>query len=142
MIMALRDLATKDLSWKLFSLGLATVIWFTVQAMRQEAISPPGQSDAWETRTFPNLPVLVVSATADVREFRVNPSTVQATVTGRPEIMAVLQPGEIHVTVDLGDIETEEDLSRRVEVSAPPGVALVRVLPQEVNIIMPPNRGK
>ena len=43
--MALRDLATKDLSWKLFSLGLATVIWLTVQAVRQ------GQSDAWETRT-------------------------------------------------------------------------------------------
>ena len=136
MIMALRDLATKDLSWKLFSLGLATVIWFTVQAVRQ------GQSEAWETRTFASLPVLVVSATADVREFRVNPNTVQATVTGRPEIMAVLQPIEIHVTVDLGDIETEEGLSRRVEVSAPPGVALVRVLPQEVNIIMPPNRGK
>jgi len=142
MIMALRDLATKDLSWKLFSLGLATVIWFTVQAVRQEAISPLGQSDAWEIRTFANLPVLVVSATADVRELRVNPSIVQATVTGRPEIMAALQPSEIHVTVDLGDIETEEDLSRRVEVSAPPGVALVRVLPQEVNIIMPPNRGK
>jgi hypothetical protein len=115
---------------------LATIIWLTVQAVRQ------GQSGAWETRTFANLPVLVVSATADVREFRVNPDTAQVTVTGRPEIMALLQGNEIHVTVDLGDIEMEEDLSRRVEVSSPPGVALVRVLPQKVNIIMPPNRGK
>ena len=140
--MALRDWATKDLGWKLFSLGLAMVIWFTVQAIRREAVTPLGQSDAWETRTFANLSVLVVSATADVREFKVNPGTVQATVTGRPEIMAVLQPGEIHVTVDLGDIGAEEDLSRRVEVSAPPGVALVRVSPSEVDIVTPPNHGK
>ena len=140
--MALRDLATKDPGWKLFSLGLAMVIWFTVQAIRQEAIPPGGHAEAWDTRTFANLPVLVVSATADVREFKVNPGIVQATVAGRPETMAVLQPGEIHVTVDLGDIEAEENLSRRVEVSAPPGVALVRVSPSEVNIVTPSNRGK
>jgi hypothetical protein len=140
--MAFRDLATRDLSWKLFSLGLATVLWFTVQAVRQESLSPPDQSDAWETRTFANLPVHLVSASADVREFRANPSTVQATVAGRPEIMAVLQPGEIHVTVDLGNSDAEENTGRRVEVSPPAGVALVRVLPQEVNIITPPNRGK
>jgi len=142
MIMSLRELAAKDLGWKLFSLGLAIVIWFTVQEVRQEAISASGQSDAWETRTYASLPVLVVSAAADVREFKVEPAAVQVTVAGRPEIMAALRAGEIHVTADLGNLETDANSSRPVEVSAPPGVTLIRVSPSEVDIVLPPNRSK
>lgn len=140
--MALRELATKDLGWKLFSLGLAIVIWFTVQEVRQEALSVSGQSEAWQTRTYVSLPVRVVSATADVREFKVEPGTVQVTVAGRPEVMAALQERDIHITADLGNLHTDEDLSRPVEVSAPPGVTLIRVSPAEVDIVLPSNRSK
>ena len=138
--MALRDLATKDLGWKLFSLGLAMVIWFTVQAIRQEAIPPAGQLGTGETRTFSSLPVLVVSAAADVRAFGVNPSSVQVTVSGRPEVITGLQEKDMRVTVDLTGIEAAQDLRKRVEVSAPPGVTLDRVTPSEVDVVVPPKQ--
>jgi hypothetical protein len=127
--MAMRDLLTKDFGWKLFSLALAVAIWLIVQTIRNES-----------TRTFPNLPVLVVSASADVREFKINPGTVEIAVSGRPDVMAALADKEIHATVDLTDIETARDLRKRVDVSTPPGVTVLRVTPPYVDVVVPPDR--
>jgi hypothetical protein len=127
--MAMRDLLTKDFGWKLFSLALAVAIWLIVQTIRNES-----------TRTFPNLPVLAVSASADVREFKINPGTVEVAVSGRPDVMAALADKEIHATIDLTDIETARDLRKRVDVSTPPGVTVLRVTPSYVDVVVPPDR--
>jgi hypothetical protein len=92
--------------------------------------------------TFTNLPVLIVSAAADVREFHVTPSAVTVSVSGRREIMAALLADQVHALVDLTDIETARDLRRRVDISMPAGVALVNVNPAEVNVVIPPQRKK
>lgn len=136
----MRDFLTKDLGWKLFSLALAVVIWFTVHALSRDAITPARPLESWATRTFADVSVLVVSAAADVREFQVNPAAVQVTVSGRPEVMTALEEKEIRVTVDLTGIEAARELKKRVDVAVPPGVTVVRVAPAEVDVVVPPKQ--
>ena len=140
--MALRNIVTKDWAWKLFSLGSAVAIWLTAQALRQETLAPINPLGDWDTRTFTNQPVFVVSSAADVREFKVSPNVVSVIVRARPEDMAELQAKEIHVTVDLTEIESARDLRKHVDVSAPPGVTVLRVAPSLVDVMVPPKRNK
>jgi YbbR domain-containing protein len=135
--MAMRDWITNDFGWKLFSLFLALAIWLTVHKIYEE----PGATSGLvvgNTVTFGNLPVLVVSAASDVRDFRVAPATVAVKVSGPPEVMADLQANQIHAVVDLTDVPSTRDLRQRVDVSAPPRVTLVSVDPPKVGVIVPP----
>ena len=133
----MRNWVTKDFSWKLFSLFLALAIWLTVHKIYEE----PGAASGLvvgNTVTFGNLPVLVVSAASDVRDFRVAPATVAVKVSGPPEVMADLQANQIHAMVDLTDVQSARDLRRRVDISTPPRVTLVSVDPPKVGVIVPP----
>ena len=135
--MALRDWATKDFSWKLFSLFLALAVWLTVHKMYEEPRPAPGLA-AGPTVTFGNLPILVVSAASDVRDFRVVPAAVTVKVSGSPAALADLQASQIHALVDLTDVQSARDLRRNVEISAPAGVTVVTVDPPKVGVILPP----
>jgi YbbR domain-containing protein len=135
--MATRDWVTNDFGWKLFSLFLAVAIWLTVHKIYEEPKTASGPA-VGDTVTFGNLPVLVVSAVSDVRDFRVAPATVAVKVSGPPEVMADLQANQIHAMVDLTDIPSNRDLRQRVDVSTPPKVTLLSVDPPKVGVIVPP----
>src|SRR5277367_2376653 len=127
----MRDWFTKDIGWKIFSVILALVIWLTVHKIYEE----PGTATARaRENTYDDLPVLVVSESADVHDFRVAPATVSVTVSGSPEAMSTLQADEIRATVDL---TTGKELRRKVEISTPPNVTLVSVEPSRVTVIVP-----
>lgn len=135
----MRELITKDFGWKMFSVALAVAIWLTVYAISKDR--GPGQTiGPWENLTYTNLPVLVVSAAADVRECKVQPDAVEVTVRGRPEVISALAAKDIEVRVDLTDIESARNLRKRAIVSVPPGVILVRVFPSEVDVVIPAKR--
>jgi len=142
----MREWFINDLGWKLFSVFLALAIWLTVHKILEESAPPPVVVQPLlptpVATTFTNLPVLIVSAAADVREFHVTPNTVTVTVSGQPEIMAALQATQVHALVDLTDIEAARNLHRRVDISMPTGVALVTVDPAEVSVVIPPQRKK
>lgn len=140
--MPLRSIFIKDWKWKLFSVASAVAIWLTAQSIRKETIAPVNPLGDWETRDLTNLPVFVVSSAADVREFKVSPNVVNVTIRARPEDLTELQAKEIHVTVDLTEIESARDLHKRVDVSAPPGLTVVQVLPSSVDVVVPPKRNK
>ena len=137
----MRELILRDLSWKLLSLALAVAIWLTVEPLTKESSERRSIWENWETHTFTNLPVLlVVSAAADMQEFKVNPDVVTVTVSGRPEMISAMTGQEVRVTVDLTGIEAARGLRKRVEVSVPPGVAFIRAEPPDVNVVVPPKR--
>lgn len=136
----LRDLFIKDWGWKLFSLLLAVGIWLTVHKIEE-----PKNSEATAASspvTYHNLTVLIVSRTADVHLYRALPNTVSVTVSGPPEVIAVLQANEIRATVDLTEDDSVRDLKRRVDVSVPHGVKLVNIDPPRVGVIIPPTSAK
>lgn len=142
--MAYREIITKDLGWKIFSVALAVVIWLTVHAIsedRRKVPSIPGVV----TQTFENVPVLVVSAAADVREFRVLPDNVSVTVTARQEIMSGIAQRDIEARVDLTDVqnfESTHSLRKRVIISLPAGVTLNRAIPSDVGVVVPPKKNE
>jgi YbbR domain-containing protein len=141
MIKFLRHIFIEDFLLKLFSLVLALLFWLTVSfAIRQKEVSPaPALTLNTEMHTFFNLPVVVMSSASDARNFKVSPSTVEVTVRGDAKTLANLQSKDIRAIVDLTGIEAARAL-KRIEVSTPAGVTHVRVVPEEVQVIVPPKK--
>ena len=130
----MRDLLFKDFGWKIFSVGLAVLIWLTVHRILEE--HTPGSPV-----TFGQVPVLIVASAADVHSFRVTPATVEVTVSGTSEAMALLHTNQIHADVDLTDFPDNPppgDSWRAVDVSVPPGITVLQVAPAKVGVIIPP----
>jgi hypothetical protein len=141
--MWLRDIFLKNLWMKLASLALATLIWYTVWlAIKDEKRLTGNPLVPSTTCTFSNLPVLVTATAADVRAFRVRPTTVEVTLRGRVEAIQQLTEKEVRAEVYLADIESAADLHKRVEVFAPPGFAVVEVKPSDVavDVVIPPKQ--
>ena len=139
--MWLRNLIFKDWLLKVLSVTLAVFIWVTVSVLirreepRQE-LTPVLNTPA---RVF-RVPVLVMSAAADVRECRVKPESVEVTVRGEAAVLEKLQERDIHALVDLTDIESARGLRKRIEVTTPPGVVYTLVTPEDVEVVVPPKR--
>jgi hypothetical protein len=127
----LRELATKNLGWKVLSLGLAVAIWLTVKTAINEGVQ--------SVRTFNDVPAQIVSGVTDVRTFRIVPDKVSITVRGRPEIIGVLTDREIHAFVDVTTADVSQNFNRRVQVATPIGITIVRVEPLEVAVEVPAN---
>jgi YbbR-like protein len=141
MIEYFRQLVFKDFWLKLFSLGLATLIWFTVSfVIQKEGSSSLPASLLTKRRVFYNLPVVVVSAAADVRNFKVTPDEVSVTVEGDTKIVDNLQSREIRPVVDLTGLEPVGPFRRHIDVSTPMGVAYVDVSPESVDVIIPTDK--
>jgi len=138
MLMALRDWFTKDLGWKLFSVVLAVAIWLTVNKILGETGGSTEPVIGDKETTYDDLPILVVSAASDVRDFHVKPDAVTVTVSGAPNIMAILQANQIRAVVDLTSNQPAKKLHRRVDISVPLGVKLVSYSPSSVEVIIPP----
>lgn len=137
----LRNLILKDFWLKLASLALAVLIWLTVSiAIRNEMALSNGLASA-PPRTF-SLRVNPMSATADVHDFRVNPEFVEVTVRGEVGSSDNLQAKDVHVLVDLSNTDLAHNSRHRIEVTTPPGVEVVRVIPADVEILVPDRGGK
>ena len=133
----MRDLFTKDLGWKLFSLFLATVLWLVANRILRESAAPLTPTSSSPV-IYDKLPVVIVAEASDVHFYRVAPSTVSVTVNGSPDAIAVLQANQIRATVNLTDIKSGNELKRRVDVSVPQGITLISVDPPKVGVIIPP----
>jgi YbbR domain-containing protein len=138
MIASLRNLLFHDFWLKLFALALAVLIWLTVSFIQSGGGQNLFTNRSLPERTFPKIPVLVVSSAADVRDFKVHPSEVEVVVQGDARLIQSLQARDIRALVDLTDIESARGLTERIEVTAPRGITLTRVTPEQVDVIMPP----
>ncbi len=151
MIQLARNLLFRDFWLKIFSLVLATLIWLTVWLffIRQD-VSPSRvlSTGRVEERTFYNLPVLVMSAAADVRDFKVSPGEVTIKVRGEPGKLQALetkmhddpQARDIRALVDLTGIEPARGTRKKIVVTTPPDITFEQAEPDEVEIIEPAKR--
>ena len=143
MIGVLRNLVVHDFWLKLFSLGLAFLIWYIVSpaAYKKEASPVAALVNAAPEQTFVNVPVLIMSAAADVHDFKVSPNQVIVTVSGESRRLGEIRAQDIRALVDLTGIEAAPRGSRlRIGVTTPTGITLVRVVPEEVEVIVPGKR--
>lgn len=133
----LRNWLVQDAGWKIFSVLIAVALWLTVHRLLQESILPTA-SGPERTLTYGNLPVLVVSSSADVHLYRVVPEAVKITVSGSPEAIATLQASQIRASVDLSGSGPTLDMKRSVDVSVPTGITVMSIEPAKVGVILPP----
>jgi len=140
MIKFLRHLFFDDFLLKLFSLALAILFWITVSfaIQQKEGLPTPALSATTVARRFFNIPVVAVSSASDVRNFKVSPEQVEVKVQGEVPIIENLEGKDLRALVDLTGVETNGNFRRPIEISAPAGVTLLRVLPQEVQVTPPP----
>ncbi|MDE3067957.1 MAG: hypothetical protein KGJ60_10460 [Verrucomicrobiota bacterium] len=119
---------TKDLGWKAFSVILAVAVWVTVHNNQDKSAAAPRRQI-----TYGDLPVMAVSLPADNRA-QLAPAVVTVTVSGPNEVMAGLQARQIRPIVNLGGLDSGNNLQRSVEVAVPPGVTFISAEPAEVSV--------
>ncbi len=114
---------------------MAVGIWLTVHRISEEpdrqATVVPGIKNSYD------LPLVAVSANADVHNAQLVPKTVNVTVSGPSEIMDKLQSGEIHALVDLSELSSAENLPREIQISLPRSISIVDVEPRQVAVTLP-----
>ena len=125
-----RNIILRNFGWKLLSLALAVVIWLTIKALSAEQ----GQTE----KMFLTVPIQIVSSPADVQTFRVDPTTVNVTLKGRPGAINRLTEREIRVLVDVTSADMHQSFRRHVDVAVPNGITVVRFEPTEVQLTPPP----
>ena len=121
----LRDIFIKNFGWKLLSVVLASAIWLTIKTTSAEE----GQTE----RVYLALPLQIVSGTADVRTFQVEPIAVTVTLKGRTEIINRLAEREIRCLVDTTSADLTQNFRRRVDVAVPSGITVVHVEPDSLH---------
>lgn len=119
-----------NFGWKLVCLILAVFCWFMIDA----GVDSTGSSTfGLRKRTFV-LPITVMTSPAEPRIFTVRPSSVEVEVYGRSHVISQLHNADLKAFVDLIDIPTARELTKRVVVHTPIDVKVRRVQPDQVLI--------
>jgi hypothetical protein len=138
MILFVRNLIVNDIWLKLFSLALATLIWFGVDFSISKEVSP------WATLIGRKVDEAVITvpvfAPTGIRNVSVDPDSVQVTLRGDPKLLEALKqrPANVHAQVNLSDVRFAEGLLLPVEVVLPQGVMYTRIDPEKVEVRLSP----
>jgi YbbR domain-containing protein len=74
----------------------------------------------------------------DARQVTVRPTVVQVTVRGDRQLLDDLSPKAIEAEIDLTGIESARLLQKKIEIHLPPRIVYTRIVPDEVEVIVPP----
>jgi hypothetical protein len=124
---------THNAGWKLLAVALASIIWMAANYSLEHggfAAERQGSSRI----TLSHLPITIMTGANEPRHFVVDPSEVRLAVRGDRALLEALRPSDISVFVNLTGITEAREFRKRIEVHTPPGVALVWVIPTEVNV--------
>jgi len=125
-----RELIFDNLWLKIFSVLLATLIWF---AARTQLVENPVMSAAFPGNaaqaSFADRPVLVLTLPTDRRLFRVDPPTVSVTVSGPAMLVQELTEAKVGVFVKAPPPEVASE-PVPVEVHVPRGITVVETRPK------------
>ena len=131
--MSARDAILQNFWLKLFSLVLATMIWFAIFGA-QSNLRPSQPSLGTVTRKIERVPITVMQSAADFRAFRVEPSHIEVTVRGPIAEVQALTARQLEVFINLTDVQDTTGLNKKILVHTPAGVAVVQVSHTEARI--------
>ena len=125
-----RELIFDNLWLKLFSVLLATLIWFAVRTqLADNPTTPTAFTANVAQRDFADRPVLVLSLPTDRRLFRVDPPTVNVTVSGSAPKVQELTETKVGVFVKAPALDvTSEPVT--VQVNVPRDFTVVQIRPE------------
>lgn len=118
--MALRDYILNNFWWKLLSLLLAGLTWLTIQtAFQKDQNLRETPVVTSSTRTFPAIPVTLLTSTLSLNTFKVDPALVSVDVSGSAADLAKLVERQIHVYVDVSSAGDEKLFRRPLQAQVP-----------------------
>ncbi len=133
--MSIRALILHHFWLKLFSLLLATLIWFAIHFGIQSGLrSPEALIINPTTKQFSGVPIRILSQPGDTRVFKVHPKEVVLTVVGEEAILRDLTAQNISVFVDLTSVRSSHETNQQVKLDLPTGTTAFRVEPRTVNV--------
>src|SRR5687768_12876643 len=122
---------------KLFSLVLATLLWFVISSNFPSAESRLNIAPLRPTGTKDfRRPVMVMMPAKNVQAFQVDPGEVTVKILGDQTIIDKLRESDIEVYVNLMNVQNPQG-SFRVEVGAPREVVIQQVWPAHVYVKSP-----
>jgi hypothetical protein len=132
-----RELILNNFWQKLFSLVLATLIWFTIDSayLRQVPL-PASPFRAMETNNF-RCPITIMTSAAARQSFKVDPSEVDVRVRGERGKVNLLRAEDIQVYVKLVNLDPNTPATEElvpVEVNHPKDLILEQVVPAYVRV--------
>jgi YbbR domain-containing protein len=131
--MSARDAILQNFWLKLFSLVLATMIWFAIYGAQNNLRSGQTALSA-VTRKLDAVPITVMQSAADFRAFRVEPSHIAVTVRGPIAEVQALTARQLEVFINLTDAHDSAGQNKKILVHAPAGIAVVQVSHIEARI--------
>jgi YbbR domain-containing protein len=132
--MSLRAFISHNFWLKLFSLLLATLIWFAIHFWIEGGNRQPTNPITNPiTRQLFRLPVRVMTKPGENRTFRVDPPEVAVSVTGEAAVMRDFTAKSISVYVDVANIRSARETNQQVKVDVPEELT-VDVVPRTVNV--------
>ncbi len=133
--MSLRALILNNFWLKLFSVLLATLIWFAIHFGIANDFRIPQNPITNPTVTqFLRLPIRVLTQPGDSRVFKVDPDEVIVTVTGEGAVLRDLTPKTIAAYVDLANSRSARETNQQIKLNIPGGVTVVNFAPRAVNV--------
>lgn len=126
--MAWRDEMFHNPGLKLFSIGLACLVWFAVHE-RNASPAPVASSGPVVAKDYVRLPITVLQPAGESRAFRIQPGFVSVRVSGDQSLLQELRGSDLEVFVNLSDAGDRLSTTRRVRVLAPAGVTVRTIEP-------------
>jgi hypothetical protein len=147
--MAIQDIVFRDFWWKLLAFVLATLIWANFGGKLNDRIEldvshfptlAGGSEPTTRVLSKPlTRPVALVRPADSTELLRIEPVMVSIVIRGEASFLRALDSKQILAFVDVTDMNerhgwavTTRRTSRVVQVSYPPGVELISVLPKSV----------
>lgn len=129
--MNLRDLFIKDFWWKLASFLLAIFIWSVVKGELRvgDDTSVPAIIDEYK-----KIPITLLRDPGDVRPLRVAPREVDVIISGVQTQLKNIRAEQIEVFVKLANVRNLDGERFKVQVTAPPGITVISVVPPEAQV--------
>ena len=125
-----RELVLANRWQKLFAFGLSVLIWFTVRSTEQLRIL---EDSADGTRTFLNVPIVVLTSASDLGRYAVRPDTVEIELRGAPAALRQIPADLIEAYVNLVDLGATPQMLD-IHVNPPSGTAVVSVTPSRIQV--------
>ena len=127
--MSLREIILHNFWLKLFSLLLATLIWFAVRYGIETNFHPTNPITNPIEKNSYRLPISVLTQPGDSRIFKLTPDTVFVTVNAEAAILREIAKADLHAYVDLTIIRHNEKSPQKIHLQVPDGINVIEVMP-------------
>lgn len=122
--MAKRDVILNNFWWKITALFLAVAAWIGFKSRTGIQLFP--EMPTSHSRILVSHPISITKPANDAREVKVQPTTVDITLTGELDALRDLDTREVRATVEIMDMRGETNMLP-VKVFLPPQVKNARV---------------